>query len=220
MTTKNKFFLAQPWLREVLEAVKRELKTEHLPGHPAFCNSYFPRQPLRRIGTEEMLAAYEKALVAEDAELGDWIVSRWVCKQADLYGHFAERLSQISENFSQLEVLTEEQSAQVLEGAAEQYGAVTVYLFSLLNGVVFPESVFTRLRKAAEAEKAKRVEAAVQQQEEEAAPQQLEREIAHLKDRYEAKLAGLEKKYQIDMEGFKKQIRSLQRQLAGRPAGE
>jgi hypothetical protein len=219
MTTKNKFFLAQPWLREVLEAVKRELKTEHLPGHPAFCNTHFPRQPLRRIGAEEMLAVYEKVLVAGDVELGDWIVSRWVCKQADLYGHFAERLSQISENFSQLEILTEEQSRQVLEGAAEQFGAIPVYLFALLNGVVFPETVFNHLRKAAEAEKTKRIEEE-SKQEESTAPQQVEREIARLKERYEAKLAGLEKKYQIDMEGFKKQIRSLQRQLVGRPAGE
>ena len=216
MTTKNKFFLAQPWLREVLDAVKRELKAEHLPGHPAFCNTHFPRQPIRRIGAEELLAVYEKALLAGDTELGEWVVGRWVCKHADLYHHFAERLSQISEDFSQLETLTKEQSEQVLEGAADRFGAVPVYLFSLLNGVVFPESVFTRLRKAAETAKEARAPEEARPEESGNSVQQYEREIARLKERYEAKLAGLEKKYQIDVEGFKKQIRSLQRQLAGR----
>jgi len=213
---KNEFELIQPWIPSVLEVIKRDIKVDHLPANPAFIKTHFGNRLLNRLKMEEIFEAYQKELLSGNASLIEWVVNRWVFKHGDIYSHFAERLSAINEDFTTLVSLTESQSEQVLQGAAGKFGSLPVYLFSVLNRVVFPASIFARLRHAAEQEEFAQKEAAKQARAQQTLEQDVaryQRELTRLHEKYEQKIAGILKKYAIDVEGLKKQIRSLQQKL-------
>lgn len=216
MTTK--YHTLRPWLDEILTAIKRDIKNDYLPGDPAFCKASFGNRPLNRLTPEEINAAFVKELLQGNEEMDQWVVNHWVFKHGDVYDHFAERLSKINEDFDAIEKLTLAESEAILAGAVESFGAKPVYLFSVLNGVVFPEEVVARLQKLAE-------ESAVREKKEAAiAAEQLElnklkehyqRELARLNEKYDAKVAGVVKKYTLETEALKKQVRALQLKLNG-----
>lgn len=212
---ENQFQTLQNWTLEVLNAVKKDIKSDHLHTDPVFYRSYFGNRPQNRLSSEEIFAAYEKELLKGNEELAEWIVNRWVFKHGDLYQHFAEGLSKVNENFDQIKNLTESESREILKGAPEAFGAIPTYLFSVLNGVVFPQNVLEELRKGAEAEKAAREKKSASSAEEEGVQKTiaaLQREIARQND----KIAGVQKKYDKDTEALKKQIRTLQQKLNAR----
>ena len=104
-----------------------------------------------------------------------------------------------------------EESQRVLEGAEESFGAIPVFLFSLLNGVVFPKTVLMDLEKKAEIARQARdsqVEQTQEQQSFEKVIASQQREITRL----EAKLLGVQKKYTRDTEALKKHVKALQKQ--------
>lgn len=213
---ENQFQFLQGWILEVLSAIKKDIKSDHLHTDPVFYRTYFGNRPQNRLTAEEIFAAYEKELLKGNQDLCDWVVNRWVFKHGDLYSHFAEGLSRVNPDFEKIQTLTAEQSEQILQGAAESFGAIPVFLFTVLNGVVFPETVLDKLCKAAEVEKSIQLS----EQKNESEKQNLEqviarhqRETARLHDKYESRLAGVQKKYTTDTEALKKQIRSLQQKL-------
>ena len=212
----NQFESLQGWIPEVLHAIKKDIKTEHLSSDPVFYKTYFGNRPQNRLTTDEIFAAYEKELLKGNDDLRDWIVNRWVFKHGDVYSHFAERVGEINPNFEEIQSFDEPQSEKILKGALESLGAVPVFLFSILNGVVFPASIIQRLRVAAEKEKAQlqkqeTVEAVKQAIEQIVAQHQ--REMTRLHEKYESRVAGIQKKYTTDTEALKKQIRALQQKL-------
>ncbi len=219
MDMKNQFETIQPWIPLVLAAIKKDIKTDHLPGSPIFVRTHFGNRPLSRLTAEEIFAAYEKDLLSGDADLADWVVNRWVFKHGDIYSHFADSLSQVAEDYSAIQSLTVEQSEKILSEAVDRFGALHTYLFSVLNGVVFPESVFQRLRTWAENEEAAKKEEE-KGTEERLSLQQLterySRDVARLHEKYESKISGVLKKYTTEVEALKKQIRALQKQLAAK----
>lgn len=211
---KNQFQSLQNWTTDILEAIKKDIKSDHLPSDAVFYRTYFGNRPQNRLTSEEIFAAYQKELLQGNEDLAEWVVNRWVFKHGDLYQHFAEGLGRINPKFDQIERLTEEESKAILKGAPEAFGAIPTFLFVLLNGVVFPEEIVETLRLDAEKEKV-----AMQKKEASLAEQQsadktiatLQREIARLHD----KIAGVQKKYTTDTEALKKQIKALQQKLNG-----
>ena len=142
-------------------------------------------------------------------------MSRWIFKHGDLYNHFAERLSEVNPDFNEIKQLTEEESRRILDGAAESFGAIPTFIFSLLNGVVFPQSILDELQKGAEAERAlleRRAESNIEQQSLEKVIASHQREVGRLND----KILGVQKKYERDTEALKKQIKGLQQKLNAR----
>lgn len=209
---ENQFLSLQDWIFDILEAIKKDIKSDHLPADPVFYKTYFGNRPQNRLTSQEIFTAYEKELIKGNEELSEWVVNRWVFKNGELYKHFAEKLSEINPDFSEIKQLSVEESEKVLKGAAESFGAIQTYLFSFLNGVVFPKEILDKLRKAAEEEKAllkKKEENSVQQESLEKIIAAHQREIARL----ESRVAGVQKKYATDTEAFKKQIKALQQKL-------
>lgn len=213
---ENQFRALQHWTKVVLEAVKKDLKTDHLHTDPTFYRNYFGNRPQNRLSMEEILSAYEKELLLGNPDLEVFIVNRWVFKHGDLYEHFATRLSAINPDFEQITSLSEDQAKSVLQGAAESFGAIETYLFCVLNRVALPKTVLDELLRDAEEEKAAN-ERASEQAEEAANLEKLKathlREVSRLHD----KIAGVQRKYTTDIEALKKQIRSLQQKLALKP---
>lgn len=202
-------------MKDVLSTIKKDLKSDYLPGDRAFYKKYFGNRPLSRLSTDEIFSAVEQELLAENEPLGEWVVNHWVFHHGDIYNHFAEKLSEISPDFNELSELSIDESQKILEGS-ESFGAIPVYLFSILNGVVFPAAVFEKLRQAAAQEKQTREAESNAQSEQESLAQIIERqqrEISRLQEKYESKVSGVLRKYEMDIEALKKQIRSLQKQL-------
>lgn len=213
---QNQFENLQGWIPQILHAIKKDIKTDHLPSDAVFYKTYFGNRPQNRLTAEEIFAAYEKELLKGNEELADWVVNRWVFKHGDVYAHFAERLAAINPDFDQIRALTDAESEQILKGSFESLGAVPVFLFAVLNGVVFPPSVLDRLRKAAEGAReqaASSEKLAEEQQSAEQLAARHQRELARLQEKYESRIAGVQKKYETETAALKKQIRSLQQKL-------
>lgn len=207
---ENQFLSMKNWIVEVLNAIKKDIKTEHLGADPTFYRAHFGNRPQNRLTTEEIFAAYESELLKGNQELAEWVVNRWVFKHGDLYQVFAERLSQINPEFEEIKAISLEESKKILEGTVENFGAIPTFLFVVLNGVVFPEKVKEELHELALKEKEKieeekKLEAGKEGLEKLLAAK--EREIARLND----KILGVQKKYDRDVEGLKKQIKALQK---------
>lgn len=213
---QNQFIILQPWIGQILSSIKKEIKTEHLAKSPVFYRAHFGSRPFNRLTTEEILLAYEKVLLEGNEELSEWIVNRWVFQHGEIYRHFADRLAQINPDFDAIVELDQKQSAFVLEGAAHAFGALSVYVFSVLNRVVFPQSVFSSLREAVELEGVRKKgeeEARLRDESIEQMKLRHEKELAKLKEKCEDKVAGVMKKYAFETDSYKRQIRSLQHQL-------
>ena len=211
---QNQFLTLQNWTQEVLNSIKKDIKTDHLHTDPVFYKTYFGNRPQNRLSNEEIMAAYEKELLQGNEGLAEWAVNRWVFKHGDLYNHFAERLSRVNPDFSEIKELNWEQSEAILEGATDAFGAIPVFLFSVLNGVVFPAQLVDQLRKAAEAEKGAQEKKVKEEGEKESLEKIIaahQREIARMHD----KITGVQKKYTTDTEALKKQIKILQKKLNG-----
>jgi hypothetical protein len=200
--------------------IKKELKTEHLAKNPVFYKSYFGSRPMKSLTNEEICEGYTKALLKEDHEgIGEWIVNCWVFRHGDIYDFFVDRLSQISPAFEEITMLTEEESLKVLEGAAETFGALPVYQFAVMNGVVLDAKVLGTLKDQAEKEHADKRVAHAENVKNEGLAQELERykrEMERLEKKYEDKLSGVMRKHAVDVEALKRQIRSLQQRLNDR----
>ena len=212
---KNQFQTLQNWTHEIFNAIKKDIKSDHLHTDPVFYRTYFGNRPQNRLTSEEIFAAYEKELLKGNDELAEWVVNRWVFKHGDLYQHFVQRLERINPEFDQIQHLTKEESESVLEGAIESFGAIPTFLFSLLNGVVFPADVLERLRKAADAEKVSQKDEAEKNDKQEDLEKVVaahQREIARLND----KIAGVQRKYTNDTEALKKQVKALQQKVHAR----
>lgn len=208
---ETKFHTLQPWLPEILETIRRDIKTDYLPASATVYRAHFGNRPLNRLTMTEISDALTKELLQGNEDLAEWVVNRWVFKHGEIYSHFAQRLEAIRPDFTELESLTEAESEQVLKGAQESFGVKPVYFFSVLNGVVFPASVFDALRAATEAHK--EPEEASSSVEDAAASEKHKKDLAKLAEKYEQKIAGVMKKYTTEVEALKKQIRALQKRV-------
>ncbi len=219
MTTKEfgyqeKFILIKPWFREIIEVVKRDLKNEHLKKDREFCKRYFFGRGVSHIRVEEMVPAYEKDIAEGNVGLAEFISTRWLFKNTDVYGYFEEKLSTIDADFEALESLADEQAIPLMDSAVKQFGATRTYIFALLNGVVFSDALFEKLKEMAEKEtvvmeEKNRIKTEAESME--VLKQRHAREVSALTGRFEKKMRGMEKKYLRDTEGLKKQIANLQK---------
>jgi hypothetical protein len=217
-TYKEKYAHLSDWMPSIIEAVKKDLKNEHLKKDFFFIKKFLSSKNMNKVTVEELVQAYSSAIAKEEngEELGEFITARWLFKNSELYDFFERYLSQLTTDFTSLEELDHENSDKLIEASIQQFGASNTYIFSVLNSVVFPQAIFHQLKDRAHQEKTHQ-----QQQQEivnekltlESLEKSFEREIARLVDKYEKKLSGLQKKYLIDTESLKKQIAHLQRKL-------
>ncbi|MBS4166340.1 MULTISPECIES: hypothetical protein [unclassified Neochlamydia] len=219
-TYKEKSTLLISWMPQIIEEVKKDLKHEHLKNDFKFVKKYFLGKNLNKLTNEEIVKAYTLALEQEEngEKIAEFIINRWLLKNAELYDYFERALLQISNDFTQLTEIDTDKSQEIVGGAVSQYGAVRTYLFSVMNSVVFPKEIYEKLNKLAEEEQ-KALAAVGNAQDEHSSQQSLkdyyEKQLARLVDKYEKKLIGMQKKYIQDTESLKKQMALLQKRLNG-----
>lgn len=208
----HQFKILQPWIPQILSDIKRDLRTEHLAKSPQFYKAHFGNRPLNRLTNEEIFSVYEKELLqGDDENLKTWVINRWVFHHGEIYEQFASSLSQIHPDFTAIQQLSEEESKKILETAIPAFGVLDTYLFSVLNEVVFPPSIFSAMRAQTES-LASMAEAPIEENWQE----RYERDITRIQKKCEDRVSGVMKKYATDVEALKKQIRALQQQLSAR----
>lgn len=217
---KEKYASLQHWLPSIIEIVKKDLKNEHLKKDFVFIKKYLPTSNIHKVTVEELAQAYQKAIAEEEngEDIAEFITTRWLLKNSELYDFFESQLKNISTDFTTIEEIDLAKAQKIAKAASDEFGHQSAYLFSVLNSVVFPAEVFHQLEKQAKDESQRKNQENVQQNEKQSLEAQriaFERDVARLTDKYEKKLAGLQKKYLDDTEGLKKQISSLQRKLKG-----
>lgn len=218
-TYKEKFALLQEWMPLIIDSIKKDLKNEHLKNDPGFLRVYFPGKNPSKITFEELVDAYTKALAhGENTEqLAEFIANRWLVKHSDIYYYFEQELAKINPEFNEINDIDQHLATGIMEGAIQQFGTISTYLFCVLNSVVFPEEIYNKLGNDASRHAKEKKEAAQGEKEQasmEAAERNSKQELARVVDKYEKKLQGLQKKYFDDMEALKKQIANLQRKLS------
>jgi hypothetical protein len=217
-TYKEKFADLQHWIPFLIEQVKKDLRHEHLKKDVYFVKKFLSSKNIHKISTEELAAAYQKAIREEEKgeELAEFITSRWLLKNGDLYEFFERQLSQINPDFSNLEEIDPSQAKTLIEASVSEFGAPQTYLFAVLNSVVFPKESFLNLKMQAMEHQENQEEEARKVSEQlniDQMRKDFEREMVRMTDKYEKKLAGLQKKYILDVDNLKKQMAQLQRKL-------
>ncbi|NGX61935.1 MAG: hypothetical protein K940chlam9_01426 [Chlamydiae bacterium] len=215
---QEKFEMVRPWLVEIIHDVKKDLKNEHLKADREFCKRYFLGKSLQQVTLQELADAYYTDVKEGNVGLGEFISSRWLLKHTDVYYYFEETLNKITPDFDEMDLLPDDVSQTLVDGALKKFGPRLTYLFSVLNSVVFSDAIYEELRMKAEKETEKvRQEEAKKQTNEtlESLQSRYARELTAMKDRYEKKFAGMEKKYNKNTETLKKQVRTLHKKLDG-----
>lgn len=211
-TYQEKFSILKSWMPLIVETIKKDLKNSKL------AKNYLPSKPSAKLTNEDLVKAYSRA-ISEDENgeaIGEWVAQHWLLKKPDLYGFFELKLSSINPEFDQIEQIDQQVAKEIINEACENFESSDVYLFSVINAVVFPPETFKDLEKRAKEEKANK-EAFETSANEEKSIEKLkvsyEQQIARLTDKYEKKLQGFEKKYLNDTESLKKQLAILQKKL-------
>lgn len=219
-TYKEKCILLKPWMPQILETVKKDLKNEHLKNDFKFVKKYFSGKNLNKLTTQNFVDAYSTALEQEEKaeEIAEFLTNRWLMKNTELYEYFEAALSKISPDFTQLTEIKSDQAEEIIEKSNRQFGPLPTYLFSVMNSVVFPKECYEKLEKQAHAAQKIAHQEEIESQTKsthESLKQQYELQIARLTDKYEKKLSGMERKYFQDTESLRKQLATLQKRLNG-----
>lgn len=213
---QEKIEMLTPWMDEIVESIKKDLKQDHLKADRQFCKKYFLGKNPAQVTTPEMAAAYRADILAGNVALGEFIATRWLLKNTDIYGYFEEALKKVTRDFELLSELPLELSQTLMQSSVKQYGAKKTYLFAVFNSVVFPQAVYVKLKELAQAQASEEGALQSAQHAEQsliATQAKYEQQIAALTDKYEKKLSGLQRKYVTDTEALKKQIATLQKKL-------
>ena len=214
-TYKQKYQMLTPWMPHIIEQVKKDLKQEHLRQDFAFARLYLGGKNINKVSLNELAEGYTQALQNQESDdLAEFISSRWILKNTEIYEFFEKELTQVHEKFSEIELLEEGFSKALIEKATAAFGTPKTYIFSVMNAVVFPEKFYKQLKEKAEAEKnnlEQEEKRALDTSSIEKLKASYELELKRLEERHEKKLSGFERKYQKDIEVLKKQVANLQK---------
>lgn len=219
-TYKEKMAILKEWGPELIEAIKKDLKTEHLKQDYVFAKKYLGGKPANKISLEDMVKGYFEAVEKEESgeKIAEFIANRWMLKTSDVYGFFETELTRINPEFTEIKELPNAEGDKLIEQSSRLFGAPKTYLFSVINSVAFSPKQFEKLREKALKERQTQLEELSKLQETasfEQLKKEFEQKLVKLEDKYEQKIAGLEKKYVADVAALKKQIATLSRKLNG-----
>lgn len=206
-TWAGRFSLLTPWFFDIMNAVKRDCKNEHLRLNPAFVREHFSGMPVHRITIDEMRAVYLRLILAGNDQLAEFISNRWLFRNMELYNFFEQALSEVSPEFEKISELTEEQAEKLIRESTEKFGCESVFCFVALNDVVIPQDVFNRLQRESVESLAKRQKAAEDQG---GSPEErLRQEVERLKDRQEKKIQEMTKRHQQELQRLNAEMAKL-----------
>lgn len=219
-TYKDKMIVLKEWGPDIFDAIKKDLKNEHLKQDYVFAKKYLGGKPAQKITLEELVQGYYDAVEKEEQgeKIAEFIANRWMLKASDVYGLFERELTRIQPDFTEIAELPEKTADELIAKSIAEFGAPKTYLFAVINSVAFSQKKFNELRDRAKSDRSKQQEELTKLNEKtsfESLKKEYESNLAKLEEKYEKKLQGLEKKYQNDVSTLKKQISTLSKKLNG-----
>ncbi|MCB1213269.1 MAG: hypothetical protein KDK40_03125 [Chlamydiia bacterium] len=203
------------WSKHVVEGVKKELKAKHLRQDLQFYRQHFSGIHWNRIPGEKLIEVYGRC-TAEDREIAEFVATEWLLKHTDLYHLFEEQLVPHYPDIGEIEEIASEIAQKMVEESLKTFDPLTVFLFSRLSEVKFPEEHFDTLENLAREhlESSQRdTEENLEEADLRKETERLQRELVKQEARYEKKLEGMAKKYQNDVTHLKRQLASLRQEL-------
>ena len=203
------------WMPEIIQSIKKDCRNEHLKGDRGFCRKHLDGKVLHKVGVKDLADAYSQALSDGNEEVGEFIASRWVLRNAEAYRLFEVELQKINPQFDQIKEIKAAEGQSLIDLASRELGAAKAYIFAVLNAVAFSEEQMKALRQAA----LKEQEVAEAEQENGETPsvaelqKKHERELKRVTDRLEKRLDGLQRKHLAEVTSLKKQVSKLQQRL-------
>ncbi len=135
-----------PYFKRIIDAVKGDLKKEHLKKHPELLTRYFRGIRADKLGANELAPFYDLLLKSGNENLEEFIIHRWIAHHNPIYLFFSDALSQHYSDFAAIKEIEEPIAQKLIADGVERFGAIDLYLFSMMNGVVFREAQFEELR--------------------------------------------------------------------------
>ena len=212
-TWAGRFSLLSPWFSDIIAAVKRDCKSEHLRLDPGFVRQHFGGTPVQRISLEEMRAVYLQQILAGHERLAEFIANRWLFRHMDIYRFFEESLEKISPDFDSISELTQEQADELIKQASEKFDCEKVFCFVAINEVALPKEPFERLQRQALECLSKR-QNEMPADEDAEAEEKWRGEMDRMKERHEKKIAEMTKKHQQEVQRLQKEISQLKCDLS------
>lgn len=200
-------------LKDFSQIIFRSVKKQALRELASRSGVLFRNPRIRSIKeTKEMIAVFTAAIYdRKEEDVAEWTGGAWLDGQGEVFRFFHEKLLAVTENYDTLTALPSEKEEEIYKESVSQFGFATVYIFSVLNSVVFSEKTFAELRKGALAEREteRSEEETVAGKGERAGSEALEK----LAEKYEKRILGITDRYKTEIEGYRKQIGKLQKKI-------
>ena len=211
-TWAGRFSLLSPWFSDIVAAVKRDCRSEHLRLDPGFVRQHFGGVPVQRISLEEMRAVYLQQILGGHDRLAEFIANRWLFRNMDIYRFFEGFLEKISPEFEKITEVPAEKAEDLVREACEKFGPEKAFCFVTINEVALPKPIFDRLqRQALEHLSERQKEQPADEQEE--VESRLRGEMDRLKERHEKKVAEMAKKHQQEVQRLQREISQLKEKI-------
>ena len=211
-TWAGRFSLLSPWFSDIVTAVKRDCRSEHLRLDPGFVRQHFGGVPVQRISIEEMRTVYLQQILAGHDRLAEFIANRWLFRNMDIYRFFEGFLEKISPEFEKITEVPAEKAEFLVKEACEKFGAEKTFCFVTINEVALPKPISEKLqRRALESLSERQKEQPADEHEE--VEERLRGEMDRLKERHEKKIAEMTKKQQQEVQRLQREISQLKEQV-------
>ncbi len=207
---KNKFEILAPFVGELCLEIKKEIKQE-------FVKKKGLQAEFKSLDISDISQFFYKKVAEEgDEKTGEWLASSWIYKNGEIFQLFHEQLSLVDKHYDQLESLSSSVEEQIKDLSVGKFGFVRVYLFSILNSVVFSTKLFEELKNGALKELSVSKDHSLEDEDSislEDLRKSFEMERLKMEEKCEKRLQGVIKKTQMEVEGYRKQIGQLQKRL-------
>jgi hypothetical protein len=135
----------QPWFPLLVGDIKKEIKTELSLQYPKIFQRHFSRMHFVKCTVNDLAGPLLQEVLSGDENLGEWLASHWVAKNAKIYEFFAGRLILINPEFDKIDLLDGAVGEALMNDAIKNFGVDKTYIFSVLNSVAFSPSLFSKL---------------------------------------------------------------------------
>ncbi len=207
---KNKFETLAPFVEELCLGIKKEIKQE-------FVKKKGLQAEFNPMDISDIAQFFYKKVAGEgDEKTGEWLASSWIYKNGEIFQLFHEQLSLVDQHYDRLESLSSEVEQKIKDLSVSKFGFIRVYLFSVLNSVVFSAKLFEELKNGALKELSASKDSSLEGKDTvslEELKKSFEMEKLKMEEKYEKRLQGVIKKTQMEVEGYRKQIGQLQKRL-------
>jgi len=128
----------------IVSDIKKDIKSELIKFDYKLFQRLFGKCHIAKLSTQDLA----KPLFQEidgNPNLEEWIIERWIEKNADMYHFFARLLMSINPKFEEIKSLPDADGEKIAAAASAKFGPQKTYLFSVFNGVAFSPALLEKL---------------------------------------------------------------------------